>query len=112
MMQEVHIDKTNVPLVNVVALDQTLKAACPHCTGISTSKRGLRIHFEDNATDEELNKAKHIALKHDPEVLVPDQVAAKERRERIETLKAEVADAKEVTMETLLKRIELLELTR
>lgn len=88
---DVMIDTNRLPLVNIVALDEALKEACPHFDGLSTGKEGVIIHFLPAANDEEREQARQIALAHDPKVLSRDQQAAADKEAARQVVLAEVA---------------------
>lgn len=85
------IETAQLPLVNNVALHETVQAACPHFDGISTGSKGLVMHFTAGVTDTEREQARQIALAHDPKVLSTDQQAAVDREAARQAVLAEVA---------------------
>jgi hypothetical protein len=115
--REVVIDPTLVPKVNAVALTEKLKAAYPGCTGIGTNKDGLHIYLPLDATAEDLDGAKQIALKHDPAELTPDQAVSVARRTRAREIVLKHAAQERPTalpqlIEYLAEKVELMEIEK
>jgi hypothetical protein len=81
---DVFIETQQLPLVNIEALDQAIRAACPNFTGLSTGKRGVALHFSPNVTSAERETARQIAENHDPEQLTPRQQAEMQRRQQLD----------------------------
>jgi hypothetical protein len=101
--------------VNFEALDAALSTALGDTYGGMDIGGGLVVvHLKDGAEPTAALLARNTVLQHDSTVLTAEQQATLAKRAQIETLKAQVeADsAKPLTLDILLKRIELLELTR
>lgn len=89
-----HIRLDDVPLINSDKLDPELRAACPHYQGRSTGK-GLVLHFDESATDEEMALAVQMARQHDPFELSEEQQRQKDRAEMRTKLLGELKKRKD-----------------
>lgn len=108
--RDVVLEAELIPQVNQVALDEAIRAVVPTFSGLSIHRNMLVLHFSVNAPDADLNQAKQIALKHDPQLLSPSQVTTAQQVLRLQELEGELKDVPKTEM--LEKRLELLDLRR
>jgi hypothetical protein len=72
-MQNIRMERSGI---NVEALDAEVRVEFgERAFGISTGPYGVIVHLSDDATPQQINRARQIVQNHDPSVLTAEQQA-------------------------------------
>lgn len=89
-MPNVEFKRNNV---NPEALDEAIRDEFgAQVSGISSGPYGVKVHFVDEPSAEQINRVREMVQNHDPSVQTPEQQAAERRRHTLEQLRSENAD--------------------